>query len=321
MFRLSRFCRILLLSVIAFATEPLVAAQDSVPAATCTCHDRLVLVSTRHLTSDVCRAQVKCPDLRFWRCDTGDPISLASYEAGLSPGRPVIIYVHGNRMPAADLMNRFNAIRQSLRPRIRGDGVDWLIFSWPSDKAMKGIEDFRLKANRCDAQGLYLAWLLRRHVERAIPVTVLGYSFGARVATGALHSLGGGDLGGRCLPGASISNADVRVALVAPAIESSWLSSKGYHRFASRNMDRLLLLFNPRDAVLKRYWLIAGQRGRKALGITGLTSLALGAGGKRVPVRSKNLTPCVGIRHTELGYYSGAGNAANDVAWLINGFR
>ncbi|MEO1528274.1 MAG: alpha/beta hydrolase [Planctomycetota bacterium] len=242
------------------------------------------------------------------------------YEARLTPDRPVVVYVHGNRMPAADLIPRFNAIRKAVRPQLCQKGVDWVIFSWPSDKAIKGIDDFRLKASRCDAQGLYLASLLRRHVDHSVPVTVLGYSFGARVATGALHSLGGGSLGGRCLPGASVCNADIRLALIAPAIDARWLTSRGYHERASNNIQRMVLLFNHRDIVLKRYWLLAGRRGGQALGVTGLASLSRNINGASVPFRTRDYSRIIGVRHTELGYY-GNGNAAHEVAWLINDRR
>ncbi|MEL6109731.1 MAG: hypothetical protein AAFU85_27285 [Planctomycetota bacterium] len=314
MFRLPRFFRMFALFVALTAVCRCAVANEP-------CEDRTVLVSTRHLTSDVCRAEIECPDLRFWSCDTGASLSLQEYEAGLRPDRPVVVYLHGNRMPASELMKRFQTVRSLLKPRLCTGGVDWLVYSWPSERTIKGIDDFRLKASRCDAQGLYLAWLLRRQVERGVSVNLVGYSFGARVATGALHSLGGGSLGGRRLSGETIAGARMRVALVAPAIDSGWLAPGGYHQRAAGNLGQILLLFNPRDVVLKRYWLVAGRRGNRALGVTGLQSLAPGADGECVPVRSCDFSPAVGIRHAELGYYMGTGNAAREVAWLINDVR
>lgn len=235
------------------------------------------------------------------------------------PGRPVVIYIHGNRMPADEITSRASSVRRQIRARCMRQPVDWVVFSWPSDREMAGVKDFREKADRCDAQGLYLASLMRNYVEASTPMVMIGYSFGARVATGALHALAGGRLAGRCLPTEPVTGANVNVGLVAPAIESNWLGGRGYHGHATKNMNQLVLLYNRRDVVLKRYWLLEKVRRETALGYSGPTCFAPRIDGSRLPVRSRDCSPSVKIRHSELDYYGAGCHAGCDMARLING--
>lgn len=282
--------------------------------------DRIFLVSTRHLTTKTRCASLDHIAFRIWQLDSGCPVplDLATYKSLLQPGRPVVFYVHGNRMPADELVPRGNQVRHRIDARMRTDGVDWIFFSWPSEQTSIGVRDFREKAERSDLQGLYLASLLKTHVERGTPLTMVGYSFGARVITGSLHALAGGPLGGRRLPGAPVAGANVRVGLVAAAIESNWLAGCGYHGLATKNMNRLVLLYNRRDAVLKRYWLLEKVRQDTALGYSGPTCFAPRVDGSRLPVRSRDCSPSVRLRHAELDYYGTRCNAGCDMAQLID---
>ncbi len=285
--------------------------------------DRVFLVSTRHLTADACRAPLVEIPFRIYRIDCGSAreISQTDYLASLSSERPVVFYVHGNRMPVCEVVNRSTTIRNRIRMRGARGPIDWMIYSWPSEKELVGVKDFRLKADRCDAQGLYLASFLRQHVQASVPMAMIGYSFGARVATGALHALAGGTLSGRQLPEPPLTGANVRVGLVAPAIESKWLGGNGYHGFATKNMNELVLLYNRRDVVLKRYWLLEKIRRDTALGYSGPTIFATRVDGTRLPVRSRDCASIVKLRHSEMDYYQGGCNAGVDMARLINGIR
>ncbi|WP_197455294.1 alpha/beta hydrolase family protein [Stieleria neptunia] len=290
----------------------------------CVCDsDRVFLISTRHLTADACRAPLVEIPFRMWRIDCGSTceINQNDYLASLSPDRPVVFYVHGNRMPVREVVSRSAMIRNRIRMRGARGPIDWMIYSWPSEKELIGVQDFRLKADRCDAQGLYLASFLRQHVQACVPMAMIGYSFGARVTTGALHALAGGTLSGRQLPEPALTGANVRVGLVAPAIESKWLGGNGYHRCATKNMDELVLLYNRRDVVLKRYWLLEKIRRDTALGYSGPTVFASRVDGTRLPVRSRDCASIVKLRHSELDYYQGGCNAGVDMARLINGIR
>jgi hypothetical protein len=160
--------------------------------------------------------------------------------------------------------------------------------------------------------------LLHPQIQAATPVTMIGYSFGARVITGALHTLAGGALRGRSLPQPPVIGGHVGVGLVAPAIESTWLGPGGYHGRAVKNIAQLVLLYNRRDAVLKRYWLIEKVRRETALGFSGPTCFARRADGSRLPVRSRDCSPSVRLRHAELDYYNQRCRAGSDLARLID---
>ncbi|OYP33108.1 hypothetical protein CGZ80_17940 [Rhodopirellula sp. MGV] len=266
--------------------------------------ERVFLFSTRHLPFDACHAPLDAPPFKVWQihCGQSQAMDCDQYLASLHPGRPVVVYVHGNRMPASNIVNRAMQVRRTIQGGL-DQPVDWLIFSWPSAKEGIAVHDVRRKADRCDAQSLYLATLLRMHVVAGTPMAVVGFSFGGRVVTGSLHALAGGGLSGRTIPGETIQGANINVGLVAPAIESTWLGSCGYHCLATKNMDQLSLMYNRSDAILKRYWLLEKVRNQTALGYSGPRCFAPRVDGSKLPVRARDFSGSVRLRHAELEYY------------------
>jgi len=283
--------------------------------------DRIWLLSTRGATANVCRADLESPPIRAYRidgCGRSASAALSDYVSERGPGRVTVIYVHGNRMSAREAIRRGLLIYRQVARRCSGrPPVDWVIWSWPSEKEAFIIPDARIKARRADTQGLYLAWLLRTHTEANQPTALIGYSFGARVISGSLHALAGGSLRGRTLPGRTVRGARFDVGMIAPAIGSDWLSPRGNHRLATQNLDRLSLLYNRRDAVLRNYWRISRARSNAALGYTGPTSFAPRPDGSPLPVRSRNCGPVVGFRHSEVDYYQPPCYAGPEMAKLI----
>ena len=284
------------------------------------CSDRLWLFSTRAITSTACRADLQNPQLSVAVVSNNGHVaesSLEAYLGSLDSERSVVFYIHGNRMEASRA--RYRGLSIYRKCRCSGSApIDWVIWSWPSAQAGVLTHDARLKARRTDAQGLYLAWLLRRHAVASVPTTLIGYSFGGRIATGALHALAGGSLGGRKLPGPETSGVGFRAGLIAPAIASNWLDRRGYHSRASKNLDRLVLMYNRRDVILKRYWMIEKIRGTMALGFTGPTRFAPRIDGSSLPVRAFDCSPSIGIRHDELEYYTSRCRAGQELATLID---
>ncbi len=283
--------------------------------------DRLWLISTRRLTSEACRADLDHPAMSFMRLYCGAPCQKSSVDEYLQTvgrQRSLVVYVHGNRLDSKDAIARSFSIYRQVRARLCGGPVDWVLFSWPSAKQGALIRDFREKAERTDAQGLYLGWLLRKHAEASLPTALIGYSFGARVVTGSLHAMAGGKLGGRRLPGPAVEGANFDAGLVAPAIESNWMTRCGYHGRATKNLDRLVVLFNHRDAVLKRYWLLDRVRGSVALGYSGPRSFGPRADGSRISLRARDCAPFVGLRHDEVDYYTSRCSAGAEMASLIH---
>lgn len=285
-------------------------------------HDRLWLVSTRHLSPYVCRANVDDPSFRWYRldrCGRTEPTDLLNYIATRNTTRPTVIYVHGNRMDSCDAIERGLFVYQQSTRCARVEGpIDWVIWSWPADRRGLLVADAREKARRTEAQGLYLATLLRQHVELGQPTAIIGYSFGARVITGSLHALAGGALLGRRLAGPPVMGANFDVGLIAPALQTDWLSQRGYHRLATQNMDRLTLFFNPRDRALKNYWRIDRMRNATALGFTGPRVFAPRYDGTPLPVQSRNCGAFLGFRHDEEDYYAKPCMAGRQMGLLID---
>lgn len=244
--------------------------------------------------------------------------SLDQYLDGIHQSRRVVIYIHGNRMSSRDAIQRGIEVYHKTRRCCHREAIDWVIWSWPSDKEGILIHDARRKFRRTDAQGLYLGWLLRQHVEAGTDTTLIGYSFGGRVATGALHALAGGPLGGRELPGEPVLGVPIRCGLVAPALERRALTERGVHSLATQNLDRMVLLYNRRDAVLKRFWLLQRVRGTVALGYSGPTNFAPRFDGSELPVLSRDCASNVGYHHAEIDYYSSPCNAGREMATLID---
>jgi hypothetical protein len=283
-------------------------------------NDRLWLVSSRHLSNDTRCVNLAGPDLRaasIDRCGGCCPESLPSLLAQLTPGRPVVIHIHGNRMTERDALDRGRFIHRDLAVYLGCQPIDFMIYSWPSERSGFAVRDGRDKAERTEAEGLYFAWLLRELVNRNIPVTVIGYSFGGRIATGALHALAGGSLAGRRLTGQTIRGANIGVGLVAPALEENWLASGQYHGLASQNIRQMALFYNPRDAILRRYPLVdIATRGR-ALGYAGPQRLAPGFNGVVVPLFWRDCSRFLGIRHNEVEYYTQGCRAGRPIAGLV----
>ena len=285
--------------------------------------DRLWVINTRHLCLYACCAPLESPDFRVSRlgvCGQLVPADLAEYLATRQPGRPTVIYVHGNRMQPCDAIQRGLFVYRQLSGLRGSTGpIDWVIWSWPSEQSGILGHDVREKARRTDAQGLYLAELLREHVGAGQPTALIGYSFGGRIVSGSLHALAGGALAGRTLPGPAVIGAPFDVGMVAPAMENDWMAAHGYHRFATKNIDRLILMYNRSDAILRNYWRISRVRNADALGYTGPQSFAARADGSTLPVLSRDCAPTVGRRHYEVDYYKAPCRADCQLAKLIAG--
>lgn len=319
-------CLIICLSVGVSRAQQMVGVDDLHLPRETDCQvdrDRWFLVSTRHLPYRLCQTPVENPPLEIRQIDGchSKPMEMAEFESTLSCQRPVMIYVHGNRMESSNLLPRCREVFSRVRRYRKSQGIDWVIFSWPSSRRCIGLSDFRDKADRCDSQAFYLAWLMRRQAAQCVPMGILSYSFGCRVASGALHVLAGGSIKGVCQSLAPLVGMQVKVGMVAPAIESTWLGKRGMHGLATQNMDELILLYNHRDAVLKRYWLLEKVRRETALGYSGPSMFAPRCDGSKLPVRSRDCAPSVKLRHSEVDYYKSSCNAGCDFARLINGLQ
>ena len=261
--------------------------------------DDVWLISTRHLG---------CPewgkmnqiDLHVEHYDgTGAgwvEASLQEFLASGNPSQPTMFYVHGNRIEWNEAMERGWRARNTVLGCSHIEPIRLVIWSWPSDKIHGQLRDVRTKVARSNGEAHYLAWLLSQ-LDSATPLSIIGYSLGCRVATGALHLLAGGELGGHMMPSSQSPRA--RVALLAAALHSYWLQPGAYHESALLLMDRLLIQYNSCDPVLKRYEWTESNASPSALGYTGMyIEEPLG-----VWIDQRDVCGIVGKSHAEARYF------------------
>ena len=276
---------ILACSVLVFAHT---TQCHSAEGATQTVHDEVWVISTRNVH---CRSDELRPDkLRVSRLD-GTQWAAASYSeyAECGKDRQTVVYVHGNRMDARNASNRGLLLYRHIlcgdegRPPIR-----FVIWSWPSNRLTGLIRDVRQKALRTNIERDYLARFLSQSHGRA-PITLVGYSFGARVVTGALQSLA-----------QTVEDVPpIRAALLAAAVDRDWLSQCGHHGLAMRRADSVMLMYNRLDPVLKRYRFLEPNGDPQALGFSGFPrDVAHSA-----PVEQIDVSGIVGRSHFEMRYY------------------
>ena len=124
--------------------------------------------------------------------------SIDQFFADSGDGRITIFFVHGHRVNVEWAMRSSWEIYQGLvqacpaaPPPIR-----FVIWKWPSEGGIfrngrRPIVDARDKAVIADHQAYKLAWFLG-HLPPHSPLSLLGFSLGPRIMTGALHLTAGG---------------------------------------------------------------------------------------------------------------------------------
>jgi hypothetical protein len=272
---MKNFCYIsqwVLKAVLVLAGFP--AQASSVASTQPACIDEFWVISTRHIDEVPCYALPSQLEIHQLDCGKWRRRSTEEFSASHAYPFATIFYVHGNRYTAQDAVERGWMIYRTLcsgnQARLPFRFVLW---SWPSDRIPGALEDVRVKAERTDLEGLYLGTVVSRMPPDAL-VSFHGYSFGTRVISGALHLLAGGALEGRRLaPEFLAPRTPVRAALLAPAFHNTWLLPGALHALALTQVERMFVLYNPLDPVLRRYRLISPTSDPQALGATGLVGL------------------------------------------------
>jgi hypothetical protein len=298
--------------------------------------DQLWLVSTRQLGYPGCQPGLDNSldnlDVRLYDASAGwqssDATSLLSSQHAQDM---TCVYVHGNRVEWNEALSQ----GRRLYRRLAYDDTDapplcFIIWSWPSSQISGQLRDVRVKAQRTNADGYYLgSFLSQCSPDR--PTSLIGYSFGCRVVTGALHLRGGGILAGRVLsrdespvvisetvdavgrdderPWATAiqspaDHAPTRVVLLAAALPNYWLSPGNAHGMAATQIDQVLLLYNSCDRVLKRYGLVEPDGRPQALGYTGLVYRTQWSPSQ---IEQRDVCCIVGKAHDESRYYASSG--------------
>lgn len=220
---------------------------------------------------------------------------------------PTVIYVHGNRIePGEDVFRGMKVYRSLVKAKSARQPLRFIIWSWPSTPIKGPIKDVHVKAARTRPAGWQLAWFLDQMPADA-NVSILGYSFGARVVSGSLHLLGGGHLGNlRLAERAHPERQPIRVGLIAPAYDADWLQPGHYHGRAVSQMERLLLVTNQRDPAMRLYH-FSVERGRiHALGKEGIAEpYRMGAANRRIS--RIDVSDTVGRSHALGDYLAASG--------------
>jgi hypothetical protein len=225
------------------------------------------------------------------------------------PSVPTIIFVHGNQIsPGEAKIAGLSVYRRLIMQEPDAPRIRFVIFSWPASKVGRILRDAREKAARTGPAGYHLAWLVDQMPAEA-DISLVGFSFGARIITGGLHILAGGSLGGSLKLEESVhpNRPRVNAVLIAAATHSYWLAEGQHHGKALKQVDRMLLINNCQDRAMRYYdMLIPGRGGPQALGLRGPTRISSKYADK---IFNRDVSRYVGSQHELTSYMCAPGDA------------
>lgn len=278
--------------------EPLPGDGESSPGGPVA--NQLWLINTRRLPRTG-RQHGKEPAPQIDRYDANGKwsrVTLAELNAAFDPRLATVLLVHGNHTEEQTAISKgLAAYRALTAPTPDARPVRLLIWSWPTDFIPGGVRrDARVKAEWAEDESYYLA----RFVTGLDPresVTLVGYSFGARAISGALHLLGGGKLDDRQLAKVEMGDrAPLRAVLLAAAVDDDWLLPGHRHGRALTAVERMVVTVNPQDRVLRWYRFLVPRSHATALGSHGVANRA--ALGRQAPkLVQLNAHQAVGGQH------------------------
>jgi hypothetical protein len=277
--------------------------------------DEIDVVNTRSICgvgdADFMRRGLKfesyavCDEVGYRRWQRSDLESFLAFD----PSVPTIVFIHGNQIGPGDAKSEGISVYRKLilqdcdAPRIR-----FVIFSWPSSKVGGLLRDVREKAARTEPAGYHLAWLLDQ-MPAETPISLVGFSFGARIITGGLHILAGGSLGGSLVLDEHLHphRPPMNAVLIAAASHSYWLAPGQHHGLAMTEVNRMLLINNCDDRAMRYYdLLVPGRGGPQALGLCGPTRISPEYAKK---IFKRDVSRYVGSQHDLMNYVCAPGDA------------
>jgi hypothetical protein len=262
--------------------------------------DQIWLVSTRHLG---CPPGGKYePAFQVWRYEKGvwQPRSEADFFAEDATGLVTPLYIHGNQIDAGLASSYGLSVYFQIVGKLESElPARFVIWSWPSDKIRGPLRDVRDKAARSDTDAYYLGCFLAR-MRPDVRVGVFGYSFGARIASGAMHLLGGGSLCGSILP--SPSRPQVRVVMWAAAEHNHWYLPNQFHSEALGAADAWFVTVNCCDPILARYRWIDKCGDPAAVGYAGIYGRNLLPAEVNARIEEVNVSNIAGGEHNWRSY-------------------
>jgi hypothetical protein len=240
--------------------------------------DQVWLVSTRHIG---CATGGGTPAVWQLRDGQWAGSSEEEFHKTADPALTTVIYIHGNRIDNQEGSSGGLAVYQQIVASHADEkGVRYVIWSWPSTKIRGLIKDVRSKAWRSDDESVLLARFLagihQPEVAEGSPapasqphrVGIVAFSYGARIAGGALHLLNGGELLGQTVPAGE--RPQFHVAFWAAGEHNNWLLPGCRHGQALPLGEKWLNLVNGCDESLTHYEMLERGHNPPALGYTGL---------------------------------------------------
>lgn len=203
--------------------------------------------------------------------------SRETFHSSHDPATPLVFFLPGYRTNERFAVEHGLALHKKLQAQAECHGQPCapfrlVIWSWPSEKSMLGFtRDARNKAERAEREGLWVAMLIAKTPPES-KVGLVGYSFGARIATACAQDLAGGYCGD-CQFEAAPAAPRLRGALIASAIDATWLCAGQPHGMAIGRFEQLLLVNNCKDVALKQFRVLDRNARPAALGTVGLAFL------------------------------------------------
>jgi hypothetical protein len=204
----------------------------------------------------------------------------AAFQASAVAATPTTVLIHGYGTDDEWAVRHGMEFYGLMKQRACGHPFRLIVWSWPADRVVRRFRpDVQNKICRSEAEAYYLARVLSG-LPKGEPLSLAGYSLGCRTLSGALQLLAGGTVAGRSLAAEALAAWNqsgprpIRVMLVAAALDADWLEPSGPRGLAPLAVERILVVKNARDPVLKLYSRIYGAHGPEALGHSGPTGTA-----------------------------------------------
>lgn len=304
--RICSCCWLLLLSIVINDGSAVARGSLFQPPKSPRDADEILLISTRGIGTACdsksmqqgleCQKLVSNPTRTRWE--------KADWRRVLSPTdkRPTIIYVHGNRVGPGKDREQGLQIYRSLRAQGNlKESVRFVIWSWPATQIPGPIKDYVLKAKRTNPVAWQLAWLMDK-MPVDTQISLVGYSYGSRVVSGAVHLLGGGALAKLKLTERTHPDRPpVRAALIAAAFDADWIQPGNFYGRSVAKFEQLVFTTNQLDPAMRFYHLSNGRGKMHALGKAGVYQpRALGELASRL--RKVDFANAVGRSHDIVDY-------------------
>ncbi|WP_146584980.1 hypothetical protein [Posidoniimonas polymericola] len=294
------------LAALALLLAPQACAATNCPGEGCVRvrpQDQVVLISSRPIGCSTDHARIEAglhaeqlADLdadgrREWKTTPWRSV-VAAADATM----PTIVFTHGNKISWGETRARgLYVYGRLVRSACDDRPIRFLIWSWCADEIKGPLRDFREKAARTGPVGKQLGYVLST-LPAESRFGLLGYSYGARVSSGALQELGSGELSG--------PPRSARAFYLAAAFDADWLGRGRRHGDAMDATDKLIMTINNRDPAMKYFELLGRNYDPQAMGYAGPTCLDRERAQR---VRLINVTSSVGRSHDLCDYVSAPG--------------